>query len=115
MVSAENIYEEYDQFRAVINSSGTVHWEPGGVFKTMCVIDITYYPFDDQTCRLTFGAWSYHTAKMNLTNDFTSVNLDSYSVSHISGYIVIGGRLNCELYSYDTAKCALMIQLVTGM
>ena len=50
----------------MIDSSGTVHWEPGGVFKTMCVIDITYYPFDDQTCRLTFGAWSYHTAKMNL-------------------------------------------------
>ena len=81
---AENIYEEYDQFRAVINSSGTVHWEPGGVFKTMCVIDITYYPFDDQTCRLTFGAWSYHTAKMNLTNMFDAINLDSYSVSHFT-------------------------------
>ena len=81
---AENIYEEYDQFRAVINSSGTVHWEPGGVFKTMCVIDITYYPFDDQTCRLTFGAWSYHTAKMNLTNMFDAINLDSYSVSRFA-------------------------------
>ncbi len=25
-----------------------MRWEPGGVFKTMCQIDITYYPFDEQ-------------------------------------------------------------------
>ena len=80
---AENIYEEYDQFRAVITNTGDVHWEPGGVFKTMCEIDITYYPFDDQKCKLTFGAWSYHTAKMNLTNSSHTVNLDSYNVCAI--------------------------------
>jgi hypothetical protein len=44
----------------------------------MCEIDITYFPFDDQTCALVFGAWSYHTTKMNLTNSSDSVNLDSY-------------------------------------
>ncbi len=65
---AEKIYEDYAQFRAVISHKGRVHWEPGGVFKTMCEIDITYYPFDEQKCELTFGAWSYHTSKMNLTN-----------------------------------------------
>ena len=44
----------------------------------MCEIDITYFPFDDQTCALVFGAWSYHTTKMNLTNSSNVVNLDSY-------------------------------------
>ena len=44
----------------------------------MCEIDITYYPFDEQHCQLTFGAWSYHTAKMNLTTSTDTVNLDSY-------------------------------------
>lgn len=78
---AEQIYENYDGFRAVISSQGHVHWEPGGVFKTMCEIDITYYPFDEQTCDLMFGAWSYHTAKMNLTNASSFVNLDSYKTN----------------------------------
>ena len=45
----------------------------------MCAIDITYYPFDDQKCVLTFGAWSYHTSKMNLTNSNDTINLDSYN------------------------------------
>ncbi|ELU15277.1 hypothetical protein CAPTEDRAFT_152663 [Capitella teleta] len=76
---AEKIYEEYDPFRAVINYNGTVHWEPGGVFKTMCAIDITFYPFDEQMCKLQFGAWSYHTHKMNLYNSSTTVNKDTYN------------------------------------
>ena len=45
---AEKIYENYSNFRAMVTSGGHVRWEPGGVFKTMCQIDITYYPFDEQ-------------------------------------------------------------------
>ncbi|ESN99178.1 hypothetical protein HELRODRAFT_66967, partial [Helobdella robusta] len=63
--------------RAVIQHDGSIHWEPGGVFKTICEIDITYYPFDEQCCTITFGAWSYHTSKMNLTNSIDKVNLES--------------------------------------
>ena len=45
---AEKIYEDYNNFRAIIGYQGVVRWEPGGVFQTMCQIDITYYPFDEQ-------------------------------------------------------------------
>ncbi len=78
---AEKIYEDYNQFRTVINKEGRIHWEPGGVFKTMCTIDITYYPFDEQTCEMMFGAWSYHTSKMNLTNSSATINMDSYKIN----------------------------------
>ena len=76
---AEKIYEDYNQFRASISHAGVIHWEPGGVFKTMCEIDITFYPFDEQICDLVFGAWSYHTSKMNLTNASAVINMDSYN------------------------------------
>ncbi len=45
---AEAIYQDYSDFQARISPQGIVNWEPGGVFKTMCRIDITYYPFDRQ-------------------------------------------------------------------
>ncbi len=64
---AETIYESYNEFQAVLRPDGSLRWEPGGIFKTMCQIDITYYPFDEQKCDLTFGAWSYYTSKMNMT------------------------------------------------
>ncbi len=46
--SAEEIYGDYREFRAILSSDGRIRWEPGGVFKTMCEIDITYFPFDEQ-------------------------------------------------------------------
>lgn len=78
--SADTIYNTYDHFRAVVHHDGLVHWEPGGVFKTMCEVDITYYPFDEQKCKLVFGAWTYHTGKMNLTTIGHEINRDSYRV-----------------------------------
>ena len=75
---AEEIYGDYNRFRAIIRHEGSIRWEPGGVFKTMCAIDITFFPFDTQECSLQFGAWSYHTTKMNLTNSSATINLDSY-------------------------------------
>ena len=75
---ADGIYGEYGEFRAIILNSGHVHWEPGGVFKTKCEIDITYYPFDMQRCQLVFGSWGYHVAKMNMTNTNVTINMDSY-------------------------------------
>ena len=78
MRRAEKIYESYNNFRAIITHKGMIRWEPGGVFKTICQINIRLYPFDHQACELHFGAWSYHTNKMNLTNPATVINMDSY-------------------------------------
>ena len=35
---------------------------------TTCDIDIRYFPFDEQTCIIQFGAWAYYSARMNITN-----------------------------------------------
>ena len=80
---ADEIFREFNQFHVVIKHTGEVHWEPGGLFKTMCHIDITYYPFDEQECDLVFGAWAYHTDKMNLSiwHDLKEVNFDSYTTN----------------------------------
>ena len=45
----------------------------------MCAIDIKNYPFDEQNCHLLFGAWSYQTTKMNMSNTNETINRDSYT------------------------------------
>ncbi|OAF66806.1 hypothetical protein A3Q56_05478 [Intoshia linei] len=75
--SINKIYKDYSNFLVYISSNGLVHWEPGGIFETLCSIDIRYYPFDEQECSLIFGSWSYHTKKMNLSKS-DNINLDSY-------------------------------------
>ena len=96
---AHEIYGDYSKFRALINHTGLVHWEPGGVFNTTCPIDITYFPFDDQHCDLKFGAWSYHTHKMNLTNASAHVNMDSYEIN--GEWEILGSRSARHEFAYD--------------
>ncbi|CAH1783231.1 unnamed protein product [Owenia fusiformis] len=68
----------YEEFRAIVNYSGLVHWEPGGVYETTCKIDISYFPFDRQRCNLVIGTWAYYSGKMNLTTDVDKVELSDY-------------------------------------
>ena len=47
----------YNNNMVRIDSSGLVHWKPSQVIKTGCDIDVTYYPFDTQTCSIIVSTW----------------------------------------------------------
>ena len=48
--SAEKIYFEdhMKYFRISLFSTGEIQWHPGGIFRTTCALDVTYFPFDTQ-------------------------------------------------------------------
>ncbi|XP_041350962.1 neuronal acetylcholine receptor subunit alpha-7-like [Gigantopelta aegis] len=48
-------------------SSGKVIWNPPGIYNTYCDIDITYYPFDTQTCYISLKSVGYNIRELNLT------------------------------------------------
>ena len=51
----------------LVFADGTCRWFPPGRFSLPCPIDISWFPFDDQTCSLTFQSWLYDGLKLNLT------------------------------------------------
>lgn len=57
---AEELMPDFDRIRVLLHSNGRLHWEPGGIFKTTCDIDIAYFPFDSQNCPLVIGSYSYY-------------------------------------------------------
>ncbi|GFR77201.1 acetylcholine receptor subunit alpha [Elysia marginata] len=38
-----------------VHPDGGVSWFPGSIFHTACKLDLTHYPFDEQTCKLDVG------------------------------------------------------------
>ncbi|KRY74112.1 Acetylcholine receptor subunit alpha-type unc-38 [Trichinella pseudospiralis] len=45
--------------KATLHYTGLVRWEPPAIYKSM-------FPFDEQTCHLKFGSWSYTEAQIDL-------------------------------------------------
>ncbi|ELU13536.1 hypothetical protein CAPTEDRAFT_24483, partial [Capitella teleta] len=58
-------YEPIDTFM-IVYSSGTVSFVSPMVMKSNCAVDISNFPFDNQTCILTFGSWTYDGSKVSL-------------------------------------------------
>ena len=36
--------------RVTIDSTGDIEWFTAGILTTSCSLDLTYYPYDNQTC-----------------------------------------------------------------
>ena len=65
--SADERLKEQRDAMAVVSHKGVVLWLPAAIFKSTCSIDIKYFPFDIQTCKLKFGSWTYSGPKLNIT------------------------------------------------
>lgn len=47
------------EVRTLLHSNGHVLWIPPAILKTSCVIDVRYFPFDQQTRHNELGSWTY--------------------------------------------------------
>ena len=46
-------------FLVVVFSNSFVRWSPAGTVSIKCLMDVTHFPFDVQTCDFTFESWMY--------------------------------------------------------
>jgi len=57
--SADGNYEVSFMSNVVIYDSGWVNWIPPAIYKSSCLIDVQYFPYDEQICELKFGSWTF--------------------------------------------------------
>ncbi|KAK3104666.1 hypothetical protein FSP39_007415 [Pinctada imbricata] len=56
-----------DFYTIAVAYTGEVSWYPYEVFTTKCSIDMTYFPYDTQTCDIEFTVWSYKSDDVNIS------------------------------------------------
>ena len=57
--SADGNFEVTLATKATLMSSGKVEWKPPAIYHSSCEMDVEYFPFDEQTCVMKFGSWTY--------------------------------------------------------
>ncbi|XP_048238333.1 neuronal acetylcholine receptor subunit alpha-7-like [Haliotis rufescens] len=61
-----------------VSNEGRINWNPPGIYKTYCDIDITYYPFDFQLCSVVIQSWGYNIRELDLKKYREDVDTAEY-------------------------------------
>ncbi|CAG2115990.1 unnamed protein product, partial [Medioppia subpectinata] len=64
--NADGNFEVTLATKAVLDSKGRIQWKPPAIYKSSCEIDVEFFPFDEQTCIMKFGSWTYDGFKVDL-------------------------------------------------
>uniref|UniRef100_A0AC34RKQ2 Neurotransmitter-gated ion-channel ligand-binding domain-containing protein n=1 Tax=Panagrolaimus sp. JU765 TaxID=591449 RepID=A0AC34RKQ2_9BILA len=86
--SADQNFDTTFKSNQLVYHTGEVNWIPPGILKFTCPMVITWFPFDDQVCRLKFGSWTYHGFALDLQVDSDDPN--SAHQMDLSDYVING-------------------------
>nr|XP_018916351.1 PREDICTED: acetylcholine receptor subunit alpha-like 1 [Bemisia tabaci] len=76
-----NIIDYYGQTSTIVKSDGSVLWVPPSRFTVFCTLDLTYWPYDQQTCQLRLGSWSYDGNSIDVQLDKAKSSIEDLEVS----------------------------------
>lgn len=64
--SADGKYEVTLMTKARVNYTGEIEWKPPAIYKSSCKINVEWFPFDEQSCDMKFGSWTYDGFQVDL-------------------------------------------------
>ncbi|XP_015512110.1 nicotinic acetylcholine receptor beta2 [Neodiprion pinetum] len=64
--NADGNYEVTLMTKATLKYTGEVFWKPPAIYKSSCEINVEYFPFDEQSCIMKFGSWTYNGVQVDL-------------------------------------------------
>ncbi|XP_055334768.1 acetylcholine receptor subunit alpha-like 1 isoform X2 [Paramacrobiotus metropolitanus] len=110
--NAEGTYQITTMTKLMVNYTGDITWEPPVIYKSYCPINVTYFPYDKQTCKMKFGSWTYDASLVNLTpergftDDFKEIligmDLSEYKPSIEWDILEASAMRRKEVFSYGT-------------
>ncbi|XP_050402291.1 neuronal acetylcholine receptor subunit alpha-10 [Patella vulgata] len=63
---------------AMVEFNGNIFWPVPTKMQSSCKVDVTFFPFDIQVCKMKFGSWTYDGFQVDMTNRTSEVDLTNY-------------------------------------
>ncbi|KAL4232893.1 Neuronal acetylcholine receptor subunit alpha-7 [Mactra antiquata] len=98
----------YAALNVKVWNNGTVEWFPSETFAAICNINVKYFPFDTQTCPLTFIAYGYLPSEVILSGVPGGVDIGDYETSPI--WTLVSTSYSVEVQD-DDVKIVFNIEL----
>lgn len=93
--NADGNYEVSFYSNVVVEHTGEMLWVPPAIYKSSCTIDVEFFPFDEQTCAMIFGSWTFNQQEVTIKYLMgkRQVELNDYSPSGIWDVMEVPGEL----------------------
>ncbi|XP_076356162.1 acetylcholine receptor subunit alpha-like [Tachypleus tridentatus] len=100
-------YEVTLMTKATVYHTGEIVWKPPAMYKSTCEIDVEYFPFDEQSCLMKFGSWTYDGLEVDLShfkqqpgsNDVPiGIDLTEFYKSVEWDVLLVPAKYNLEFY-----------------
>ncbi|KAL9987428.1 hypothetical protein ACROYT_G001732 [Oculina patagonica] len=85
--------------KVILHHDGRNEWFAPTEIKSICKIDITFFPFDEQTCLLTFGSWTYNSQYLDLALKSNTADLKKYTRNGQWTLVSVNATKNVVKYS----------------
>ncbi|KAF5404832.1 Acetylcholine receptor subunit alpha 2 [Paragonimus heterotremus] len=97
---ADERLKEMRDAMVIVYYDGSIKWMPPAIFKSNCKIDIKSFPFDEQTCHMKFGSWTYDGNRLDVLfiDNEQHVLLDDYTESNEWEIIARPAMRNVKFY-----------------
>lgn len=102
MCSADGDFAVTHLTKAHLFHDGHIKWMPPAIYKSSCSIDVTFFPFDQQSCKMKFGSWTYDRAKIDLIS--MASNVDQMDYWESGEWVIVNavGKYNTKKYECCT-------------
>jgi hypothetical protein len=88
-------------FPITVTPTGKAFWSPVDVISSGCDVDVTYYPFDTQSCRITLMCWGFVPTDIIIQAKKTEISTEYFS-EH-GTWELVDKTLNTFLSSYTSS------------
>ena len=78
LCSVSDEIPQIDEYLAAIYSDGSVMWLAPAVIKSSCQLDVTYFPWDKQSCNLQWGSWIMDGTRLDLFNRSSTGDMTNF-------------------------------------
>ncbi|KAJ8319146.1 LOW QUALITY PROTEIN: hypothetical protein KUTeg_004237 [Tegillarca granosa] len=107
-----------DNLQCRVTHKGSVFWEIPRIFVTHCEIDITYFPYDSQSCVIEVTSWAYSTKAQILKHLRTQVNTKelvqngewTYKFSHLSSKNITEEQVDGTSFSLSQLDFVIVLE-----
>ncbi|XP_045612639.1 neuronal acetylcholine receptor subunit alpha-7-like [Procambarus clarkii] len=83
----------------IVTSGGEVTWLSHGIYRSSCDMNVEYFPFDIQSCKMMWASWTYDGYQLDLNKQMDEGDMSNYKSNGEFDLVEFTAAKNTTFYS----------------